>query len=1017
MPTYKPVNDSFRDLLLRNSHYRARLENGTIRKMVAPYLRTRDDIIARLTSAEKWTGYTKDFRIMRLNAQLAEIEGVLNAAAMDSAGVLREELQSLALLEKDAQYQMLANKFNPVGIDIVQLPYKHIDWIMENPLIYQYRGITIDNALWEANGKAVDIMRRELTQSIIQGEDMAQASRRLMKPVAKFGGLAAEEVKKRVKVIARSEIQHVSNQVSRGIYFENQDVLKGVRFCATLDNRTCMRCMSLSDRLYKFRMGEDHSGPVLPLHPMCRCFIDYQIPIYTSKGIERIGDIKVGDLVLTHSGKFKKVIHLVRHKQKRPDVVTIEVIYPKLSNVGNSPQKRKLTMTFEHPLLVNGDWREAQNVKVGDRVNYLAVECKRCGKLIPFDKKYCSDSCHSKDTTEGQWADPKHRKNVSEKNRIANLEQYASGKRDGKANTKKAHEKMRLLGKQGLHPSQFGCEWMKGENSPSKRPDVRKKISLSKMGDKNPMRKYPELAVTAGKRMKQFFIDNPDKHPNRIMAKKGHETGIEKKFRKALESRNVKFEKQYPILSYFVDFALPELKIAIEVDGEYWHQDKGRDRKRQDEIEAEGWLVLRYKGREVADNVENCVDELSRVMMNHSGNYEFMDLEVIGVRHWKTEQKSGRCKLDSDQVKEIRKLAERKVSRQELAKRFGVSVIAIRSIIIGESWKDGTNVRNVNLYNISVEGDESYIAKGFVTHNCTYIPETYSWKELGDKTTKEVSPGKRASFGVPTKALTYDAWLKTLSEAEQIELLGPGRHKLWKEGRVKLSQMATDKKIYSVKKLEEMYLKEPKLFPPKFEPANADLISSYARLATKSELTKLSNDYSKIPVEIRKWGEASEKTIKVAVIPEGKGILARAEGRYVYLNEDGLKLGKYSGINQHELRHVLVSDEVMRANAGGNKMWKELNDLNIGIPIHTNVSYIRNGRNSIAGVDEFLTMVGDNYKSGMTVAEQVVEVRRFIDVEIVKGSRQISYGEGISKWNKNEAEQAVVLWRRWMNIE
>ncbi|MFH1760648.1 MAG: hypothetical protein ABIA63_06065, partial [bacterium] len=81
-----------------------------------------------------------------------------------------------------------------------------------------------------------------------------------------------KELKGYLTMVARSEIQHVSNSVNRGIYAANQDVLKGVIFAATLDNRTCVQCASLDTQYYGFTAkGGDHNGPQLPLHVHCRC--------------------------------------------------------------------------------------------------------------------------------------------------------------------------------------------------------------------------------------------------------------------------------------------------------------------------------------------------------------------------------------------------------------------------------------------------------------------------------------------------------------------------------------------------------------------------------------------------------------------------------------------------------------------------------------------------------------------------------------------------------------------------
>ncbi len=51
----------------------------------------------------------------------------------------------------------------------------------------------------------------------------------------------------------------------------------------------------------------------------------------------------------------------------------------------------------------------------------------------------------------------------------------------------------------------------------------------------------------------------------------------------------------YPCLNYSIDIAIPKLNIAIEYDGSYWHQDKEYDKKRQTQIEDEGWKFIRYE--------------------------------------------------------------------------------------------------------------------------------------------------------------------------------------------------------------------------------------------------------------------------------------------------------------------------------------------------------------------------------------------------------------------------------------
>ena len=53
----------------------------------------------------------------------------------------------------------------------------------------------------------------------------------------------------------------------------------------------------------------------------------------------------------------------------------------------------------------------------------------------------------------------------------------------------------------------------------------------------------------------------------------------------------------YPCLftNYNIDIAIPKLNIAIEYDGSWWHQNKEKDKKRQKELEDQGWIFIRYE--------------------------------------------------------------------------------------------------------------------------------------------------------------------------------------------------------------------------------------------------------------------------------------------------------------------------------------------------------------------------------------------------------------------------------------
>lgn len=61
---------------------------------------------------------------------------------------------------------------------------------------------------------------------------------------------------------------------------------------------------------------------------------------------------------------------------------------------------------------------------------------------------------------------------------------------------------------------------------------------------------------------------------------------------------------------YRIDFALPEKKIGIELDGYAWHSSREaftKDRERQRNLELNGWRIIRFSGSEIKNDAAACV--------------------------------------------------------------------------------------------------------------------------------------------------------------------------------------------------------------------------------------------------------------------------------------------------------------------------------------------------------------------------------------------------------------------------
>jgi len=85
---------------------------------------------------------------------------------------------------------------------------------------------------------------------------------------------------------------------------------------------------------------------------------------------------------------------------------------------------------------------------------------------------------------------------------------------------------------------------------------------------------------------------------------------------KGRQLEGYKFRRQYSVEHFVIDFYCPELKLAVEIDGDSHYTsphpllgkegNKGRlsDIQRQIQIEAFGIQFLRFTNREVYENLE-----------------------------------------------------------------------------------------------------------------------------------------------------------------------------------------------------------------------------------------------------------------------------------------------------------------------------------------------------------------------------------------------------------------------------
>jgi len=84
---------------------------------------------------------------------------------------------------------------------------------------------------------------------------------------------------------------------------------------------------------------------------------------------------------------------------------------------------------------------------------------------------------------------------------------------------------------------------------------------------------------------------------------------IESRLYEAMRIEGLAPTAQYCVSGYYVDFAFPEVRLAIEADGAAYHD--GEDRRQRDGkrdwiLRKYGWRVMRFHGATIHRKAENC---------------------------------------------------------------------------------------------------------------------------------------------------------------------------------------------------------------------------------------------------------------------------------------------------------------------------------------------------------------------------------------------------------------------------
>ena len=275
---------------------------------------------------------------------------------------------------------------------------------MEEPIelgesIRKYITDRTDKMLDTLNKNIVDDLSSTIQEGIVNGDSLTDLKKRVRKVYKNIEDTKAE-------LISRTETIAMSNQSALESYRQSKVVTKqewranpgACEFCEELNGNTVGLYESYALQGTQVQAGDrffnvdyenvDHP----PLHP--NCFLHHTVKITTDKGEKNIGDIKVGDMVLTHKGRYRKVLRVLEDKTRyKGDAVRVTFRGKGKEKNHRSLLRNSFTVTPEHPFLTQRGWILAKDLTTEDQLFVKAKECENCGELVPEWKDYCCMKC------------------------------------------------------------------------------------------------------------------------------------------------------------------------------------------------------------------------------------------------------------------------------------------------------------------------------------------------------------------------------------------------------------------------------------------------------------------------------------------------------------------------------------------------------------------------------------------------------------------------------------------------
>ncbi len=246
------ANEALLDAAVRHAIFLERFKGSEAKRLVALFREVEQDLIAQLAKRDP-TAVKGRYTRRRLELLLADVREIIAAFSKQLELALFDTFAEIGAIETDFQLRALAASI-PVTIEFVRPTAAQVRAaIFGEPM----QGLLLKD--WFAGLERViqDRVKAAIRLGVVEGQGIAEIGRRIR--------AATDQSRRGAEMVARTAINYSSQAARQALYAENSEVIKGVRWVATLDGRTSAVCRARDGEVFPIE-----SGPRPPAHPNCR---------------------------------------------------------------------------------------------------------------------------------------------------------------------------------------------------------------------------------------------------------------------------------------------------------------------------------------------------------------------------------------------------------------------------------------------------------------------------------------------------------------------------------------------------------------------------------------------------------------------------------------------------------------------------------------------------------------------------------------------------------------------------